>query len=135
VAPTATPTPLPAPTLLAPPDGQEFEEQAEIRLTWQSIGSLPEDVYYVVTVGYSHLGETWYDDVPWLKDTSWTLSDRSYLLDLSDDGLFDWSVQVVQQTGTDADGKPTGIPLSLVSDVWTLRWKLKPEGGEPTYEP
>jgi hypothetical protein len=135
-APTVTVTPMPAPALLAPPNGQEFDEQAEIRLSWEPLGPLPPDAYYVVTLAYSHLGETWYDDPPWVRSTSWLLSERSYLLNLSDDGLFNWSLQVMQQTGTDADGKPTGVPLSLMSDVWTLVWKES--GGpkpKPTIEP
>lgn len=126
--PTATGTPLPAPILLAPSDGQEFSESAEILLTWQSVGELPLGAYYEVTVAYSRLGETWYDEVPWTQDTSWTLSDHGYLLDLSDDGQFRWSVQVVRQTGADANGNPTGIPLSPPSDVWTLIWRRAADG-------
>jgi hypothetical protein len=135
--PTATGTPLPPPELLAPSDGQEFSQDAEILLTWQSVGELPSDASYEVIVAYMHLGETWYDEVPWIQDTSWTLSEHGYLLDLSDDGQFHWSVQVVRQTGVDANGNPTGIPLSPPSEVRTLIWRRASDGGvgTPTIPP
>jgi hypothetical protein len=84
-----------------------------------------------------HLGETWYDKVPWTQDTSWTLTEHSYLLDLSDDGQFRWSVQVMRQTGVDANGNPTGVPLSAPSEVWTLIWRRASDGGvgTPTIPP
>jgi hypothetical protein len=91
-------------------------------------------------VTYLHAGETWKDDIPWTRETSWMLSGHGYLLDLSDDGRFQWSVQVVQQTGTDADGKTTGIPRSPSSEVRTLIWMrpLSPgqrPGGTPPPPP
>ncbi len=55
------------------------------------------------------------------QDTSWRLNEHDYLLDLSDDGQFHWSVQVMRQTGVDADGKPIGEPLSGRSDERTLQ--------------
>ncbi len=134
---TVTGTSLPAPILLAPSDRQEFSQDAEIILTWQTVGELPSGVFYEVIVAYIHLGETWYDEVPWIQDTSWTLSEHSYLLDLSDDGQFRWSVQVVRQTGADANGNPNGIPLSAPSEVRTLIWRWAPGGGaiKPTIPP
>jgi len=128
--PTVTGTPLPVPELSSPEDGQSFSEQDEIVLRWQSVGAVPADGYYVVTASYSHLGDTWYDEIPWLKDTSWTLSQHDYLVDLSDDGRFQWSVQVMRQTGLDADGKPTGIAISPSSETWSLTWQRA--GGPPS---
>jgi hypothetical protein len=120
--PPPTSTALPAPTLLAPADRQEFQEDAEIVLQWEPVGELPADAYYAITVAYSHFGETWHDEVPWTRETSWTLSEHAYLLDLADNGWFEWSVQVMRQTGEDADGKPTGVPLSRTSEVRMLVW-------------
>lgn len=97
-------------------------------MAWQPVGSLPADAYYAVTVAYVHNGVEWYDEVPWTRGTSWTMSEHSYLLDLSDDGQFRWSVQVVRQTGVGADGKPTGLSLSAPSAVRTLIWR-RPSGG------
>ena len=133
--PTRTPTPLPAPELLSPEDEQAFSASDEIVLRWQSVGVLPGDAYYVITVSFSHLGETWYDDVPWTQDTDWTLSEHDYLADLSDDGWFQWSVQVMQQTGSDADGKPTGITISPSSEIWSLTWQRQSAGGTPPPPP
>jgi hypothetical protein len=130
--PAATGTPLPAPILLAPSDGQELAEDAEIVLTWQPVGELPAGAFYEVIVTYMHLGETWYDEVPWTRDTNWILTEHPYLLDLSDDGQFRWSVQVVRQTGVDANGNPTGIPLSAPSEEWTLIWRRASDGGAGT---
>jgi hypothetical protein len=130
--PTATVTLLPAPVLLAPSDGQEFQDITAVVLSWQSVGQLPVDVYYVITVAYSHFGDTWYDETPWIQNTSWTLSEHRYLLDLSDDGQFHWSVQVMRQTGVDADGRPLGSPLSAPSDVWTLIWRRSSRVGKVT---
>jgi hypothetical protein len=118
--------------LLAPSDGQEFSQGAEIVLSWQPVGELPSGASYEVIVSYMHFGERWYDEVPWTKDTNWTLSGHGYLLDLSDDGRFRWSVQVVHQTGVDANGNPTGIPLSAPSEVRTLIWRRASDGGAGT---
>ena len=101
-------------------------------MTWQPEGELPAGASYEVSVAYLHLGETWYDEVPWTQDTSWTLTEHSYLLDLSDDGQFRWLVQVVRQTGVDANGNPTGIPLSAPSEVRTLIWRRTSDGGAET---
>jgi hypothetical protein len=120
--PAPTSTPLSTPALLAPSDGQHFSGKDEIILSWQSVGQLPADGYYVPMVAYSHYGDTWHDEVPWTKDTSWRLSEHIYLLDLSDDGLYRWSVQVMRQTGVDGDGNPSGEPLSGRSDEWTVKW-------------
>ena len=133
--PTATSTPLPAPMLLAPPDGAAFSQDAEIVLEWQPLAGLPGDGYYAITVAYSHSGEAWYDEVPWTRDTSWTLSEHDYLLDLSDDGWFRWSVQAMRQTGVDADGDSVGVALSPSSGVWALRWTRTGDGSEPTTSP
>jgi hypothetical protein len=130
--PTATSTPLPAPVLLSPADDSPFDQWAEITLAWQPVGVLPRDAYYVVSVAYSHQGDTWHDDTPWIKTTSWTLSDHRYLLDLSDDGLFRWSVQVFRQTRVDAEGKPVGVPLSAPSEVRTILWRDSSPGGGPS---
>lgn len=86
-----------------------------------------------MTVSYTHLGAEWNDEGPWIVDTSWTLSERPYLRDLADSGILRWSVRVMLQTGVDADGKPTGVPLSAPSEEWTVIWG---QGGQaPTAAP
>jgi len=125
----ATGTLLQAPVLLSPLDKQDFPPDAEIVLAWQPVGALAADAFYAITVAYSHLGETWFDNVPWTRDTTWTLTEHSYLQDLSDNGQYRWSVQVVRQTGTDASGKPTGVPLSAPSEERMLTWRRESGGG------
>ena len=120
--------------LLAPPDGQVFSKNDEIVLVWQPLIGLFLGDYYAITVAYSHLGATWHDQVPWTRDTSWTLSEHNYLLELCDDGWFRWSVQAMRQTGVDADGKPVGSALSAPSEVRTLGW-MKGNGGPTTPQP
>jgi hypothetical protein len=126
------PASLPAPVLIAPADQAEFPTAGEIVLTWQPVPGLPADAYYVVTVAYSHNGETWYDDIPWTRETTWTLSDHGYLLNLSDDGRFVWSVQVVRQTGLSAGGSPEGEPLSDPSRRRMVIWQFPSSGGGRT---
>ena len=109
---------------------------AQITLEWQSVGVLPADVYYVVAVVYTSNGALQNDDKVWIRKTSWLLNDHQYLIDLSDDGRFQWSVRVMQQTGTDANGKPTWEPRSAKSEVRTLIWKrASGPGPGPTVPP
>ena len=127
VAPTATP--FPAPSLLAPADGQSFHFGAEIVLQWSSVGALPADAYYVITLAYPHGNETWYDETPWLKETSWRASEHDYLPELSNDGSFVWSVRVMRLTGQDAQGRPTGEPLGPSSAQRRFSWSRSSGGG------
>jgi len=127
--PSAPPAQSPAPSLRAPADGSVFSENDEITLSWSPVGPLSAEVYFEITVAYLHRGETWYDEAPWTKETRWTLSDHAYLLDLSDDGEFRWSVRVMQKTGVDTKERPVGDPLSPMSDEWTLIWRRSGGGG------
>jgi hypothetical protein len=140
--PTATANvALPAPVLIAPADGAEFTTSSEIDLAWRPVAGLPVDAFYVITVAYAHQGETWYDEVPWTRDTNWTLTEHDYLLELSDDGWFRWSVQVVRRTGIGADGSPEGVTLGEPSATWRLKWNPpssgdgKPKSGTPPVPP
>jgi hypothetical protein len=119
--------------LLSPADGWEFSAENEVVLSWQSVGTLPAEAYYVVTVAFQHLGDMWYDEIPWLKETSWTLSEHKYLVDLADGSRFLWSVQVMLRTGQDAEGNPTGVSISQSSETWSLFWYRA--GGTPPPPP
>jgi hypothetical protein len=134
--PTATANvALPAPVLIAPADGADFSASSEIDLAWRPVAGLPVDAFYVITVAYAHNGETWYDEVPWTRNTNWTLSEHDYLLELSDDGWFRWSVQVVRRTGIGADGSPEGVTLGEPSATWRLNWKPPASGGSKSSTP
>lgn len=128
---------FPAPRPVSPADGQVFSTRDQIVLQWQAVGQLAPNEYYVPTVFYLHLGETWYDDTPWLKETSWTLSDHAYLPGLSDNGEFQWAVRVIRRTGINAEGKPEGTAISPMSQVRRLIWRPPSSGGgdQPTSEP
>lgn len=129
-ASTATPAPyLPAPGLISPPDNALVYRDDPVLLQWHPVPGKPADAFYVITVSYLHEGSTWYDDIPWTRETSWRLSDHAYLPDLSDDGLLRWSVQVMRQTGQDPQGRPTGIPLSPGSFSSRLLWLRSNRGG------
>jgi serine/threonine protein kinase len=133
--PTSTPEPAasgqeyPAPILAGPADGAVFTSDQRVELSWRPVGQLADEEHYKITVAYAHQGQTWYDEVPWTRDTNWLLSEHRYLLDLCDDGRYRWSVQIVRRTGVDADGKPVGTPLSPASEERTLTWQLASDGG------
>jgi hypothetical protein len=140
---TATPVPTeppptvgvqyPAPALISPFDGQVFSERDRITLSWQPVGQLAPNEYYVPTVAFSPYrepGATWYDEtVPWLKETNWNLSEHRWLLDESSDGQFRWAVRVLRRTGINEEGRPEGVAASPLSAVRTLIWKAPTEGG------
>jgi hypothetical protein len=136
--PTSTKAPaedeaqFPAPTLLGPPDGQEFAPADEVLLEWQPVGQLPSDGYYEVVLTFtpaSDPAQTWTDETPWVKDAYWRLNEHDYLPGLSADEQFRWSVRVVRQTGTNAEGRPTGPALSPASAARTLIWRRPTAGG------
>jgi hypothetical protein len=123
-----------APNLQSPPDGQGFAHGDQIVLSWDSVGQLPENAYYEIAVSFSPASDpaqTWTDETPWVKQTSWTLSEHDYLPALSADGKFRWSVRVMNKTGENVQGRPTGTPLSPMSAVRTLTWQApsSPGGG------
>jgi hypothetical protein len=125
--------PFPAPILLAPLNRHVFFAGDEIVLAWNPVGPLPANVFYVPVVWYSHQGATWIDETPWTRDTRWTLSEHRYLLDLSDDGLFFWTVQVKRKTGEDENGRPVGRPVSPTGEERFFSWTYDSGGGpQPT---
>ena len=135
-SPLPTSTPFPPPALIAPADGQHFSHNADVLLEWSSVGTLPEDAYYVVTLAYPHGNQTWYDETPWLKETSWQADEHAYLPELSNDGNFTWSVRVMLLTGEDERGRPSGVPLGVPSAQRAFYWARRPgSASEPTPQP
>lgn len=61
------------------------------------VQGLPPDGYCVVALAYDHQDKAWYDEVPWTRGADWMLTEHRYLLDLSDNEMFRWSVQVMRQ--------------------------------------
>ena len=117
---------MPPVVLGYPREGMQFVEGDVVVLQWKPALDLPDDAYYVPTVLFTRQGETWIDDTPWLRDVTWTLSEHAYLPQVSDDGVFRWSVQLMRKTGVDpVTGRAEGVPLSAPSQEWTFRWTRK----------
>jgi hypothetical protein len=95
----------------------------QILLTWSPPKpELGPDGLYLITIQYNFQGET-YTDYAWTQQPQWSMGEHSYLGDLSEDGLFRWSVVSIRQTGTDGDGVPVGPALSRESAEWSFVWK------------
>jgi len=112
-APTVTPGPrFRPPDLLLPPDGSKVTGNAELLLTWTSVGVLEKEQWYVVTL------ETPDGAKPiapyWTKSTSWRLSSDYRNVDQQD---FTWQVQVF----SGAPGE-SGEPLSPPSTTRSFTW-------------
>ena len=120
MTPSSTPAPpYPAPHLLSPADGAEFEgENAVVVLTWASIGILRDNQAYLVEletpahvapVTYSTQGTTWR-----LPSNLWPPGQR---------GTLAWRVTVVQGTNPTSDETPEWEPLSPASETRNLVWR------------
>jgi tetratricopeptide (TPR) repeat protein len=144
--PTAPPTPTPEPllpvtTLLEPEDGATFEGiETQIILKWKPIKpALAPDEYYRLTMPYNHEGQVWIDYV-WTKETNWLVSQRQYLLDLSDDGRFAWSVALIREPRAGINNlAEDDILLSQPSAERVFVWQAGGNGGDggggPTVPP
>lgn len=120
------PAQLPAPPLESPADGAAFSGTAvDVVLAWRGVKpTLAADEYYLVTLHYKHEGQIWTDYV-WTKETLWDARKHVYLLDLTSDGRFTWTVRLVRAASVPQDGKPTGaeIVLSETSQPRVFVWK------------
>ncbi len=108
----------PAPELLKPDTGSTISGSSEARteLTWESVGTLAADEWYVVSVFYlfdSQTQVTAYE----VKGTSVRVPRSLYELADSPEHLYLWNVTVVR---LDADGDSS--PLSLPSTTHVFRW-------------
>ncbi len=142
--PTFTPQPSPAnwvappaPPLIVPADGFVFEgQQAQVILEWRSVGSLPEDVFYVVSI------KKWVDGKYIGESLNWTKSNRirldSSFYTAFKDGpqrlanaapllagavdQFEWSVAIYRLTLIKPDGSIEGVPLSQPTSSRRFTW-------------
>lgn len=144
VTPSTQPTPTPGrtaaiqpapstrlagPTPLEPGDGAAFDSGSTIVLRWTPVKpALDANELYLVTITYRNKGAVW-TDVAWSQETQWRLNEHSYLLGMSDDGVFNWSVRLLRQSGTDNKGVPTGDDLSISSPVRSLVWRAAAASG------
>jgi len=120
--PTGTPAPpYPAPALLTPADEEVFlGEEADILLSWTSVGILSEDEWYVVHVHYTVDGKMRAMS-EWTQATSWRVPATFYSAQ-ADSSLYRWNVIVMRQTGMKPDGTREGVPVSPLSETRSFLW-------------
>lgn len=120
--PTATnPPPYQAPSLLLPADGAPFTAANDtIALQWSSVGTLRSDEYYAVTVEDVTEGEG-RRLVDYVTDTKFIVP-ASFRPNTSVPHVLRWTVLVVRQTGSSADGQAIYQPAGNVSNPRTFIW-------------
>jgi len=120
--PTATnPPPYQAPSLLLPADGAPFTAANDtIALQWSSVGTLRSDEYYAVTVEDVTEGEG-RRLVDYVTDTKFIVP-ASFRPSSSVPHVLRWTVLVVRQTGSSADGQAIYQPAGNVSNPRTFIW-------------
>jgi len=119
-----TPTPIggyPAPTLLAPPDGQVIENQDVVLLTWASVGVLADDEWYVLRLRVP--GDAEQPEGVWTKTTSWRVpADLRPSGDAAGEPL-SWQVVVMRLIETLPDGSRQAEILSPLSEMRAFYWR------------
>jgi LysM repeat protein len=120
--PTATnPPPYQAPSLLLPADGAPFTAANDtIALQWSSVGTLRSDEYYSVNVEDVTEGEG-RRLVNYVTDTKFIVP-ASFRPNSSVPHVLRWTVLVVRQTGSSADGEAIYQPAGNVSNPRTFIW-------------
>ncbi|MCX6054690.1 MAG: LysM peptidoglycan-binding domain-containing protein [Chloroflexi bacterium] len=132
--PTPTPT-LPPPytsaSLLLPADGSVYTNFNDpIVLQWSSVGTLRDTEAYAVTVeDVSTNGEK--KIVEYVQDTKLIVPANIRPLD-NTNHIFRWSVVVVRQTGTTADGQPLYTVFGQTSLPRVFGWSGTGEAITPT---
>ena len=120
--PTATnPPPYQAPSLLLPADGAPFTAANDtIALQWSSVGTLRSDEYYAVTIEDVTEGEG-RKLIEYVTDTKFIVP-TSFRPASSVPHVIRWTVLVVRQTGSSADGQAIYQPAGNVSNPRTFIW-------------
>lgn len=124
--PTVTPTPTPRFTeivLTGPADGEKFERDKELVLTWKSVGELAEDEWYAVRLNWLQDGVRAYGGTN-SKDNYWTVPPEQFygLADLGTGRVYEWQV-FIEKVTVNADGGKTGQPISPSSETRTFFWQ------------
>jgi len=133
--PSATPTPGPpyaAPALLSPPDGEVFTgSDAQVVLSWASVGVLKDDEWYVVRLWRGE-GETkrLAADPVWTRATAWTVPSALWPGQETADSesVFHWDVTVMRRTGGGGEfgiaaASEEGEAQSTASEVRSFVWR------------
>lgn len=122
-APTRTPKPpFDAPRLISPENQTEFHGgDAQIQLTWASVGALAEDQWYALSLRFTANGVVHYSGT-WTKETNWIVPADLYTKAGQSERAFQWDVTVMKQTGIKADGGREGVALSPTSETRIFFW-------------
>lgn len=121
--PPSWPAQYPAPALAGPANGTTFEPNAQITLSWQPMGTLGPDDYYVV-----HIQHTTGVDQQWTKGTSLAVPRYLYGMVEAAERRYTWYVVVMRQTGTTAQGYRTGVAISPESEHRWFTWRFQEPG-------
>jgi uncharacterized protein YraI len=102
---------LGAPSPVAPEDNATFHSP-EIMLEWSPVKELlAEDEYYLVAIQFRRRGDMLTDYVA-TKESRWQIGNHGNVIYSSDDGRYEWSVQLVRMKEAAADGVS---PVSVLS--------------------
>ncbi|MBA4374752.1 MAG: hypothetical protein C0401_01075 [Anaerolinea sp.] len=122
--PTPTPTlppPYPQASLLLPADGTVYTSLNDsIVLQWSSVGTLRDSEAYAITVEDVTSGGA-KKITQYLKETKLIVPASLRPLD-NTSHIFRWSVVVVRQTGSTADGQPLYVPFGQISLYRVFGW-------------
>lgn len=113
--PTGTPTPSYSTPNLLSPTANEVVDAETLFFNWTSTGLLAPDEFYALQLSWANGART----ETWLKHSSWRITKA----ERPANGLIRWTVTVMRQTGTKADGFPTGITLTAPSEQRTVEWR------------
>jgi hypothetical protein len=132
VAPLPLPSLLPPPELISPELGATFfGTEQPIILKWQPVKDLAEDEYYLVNIDFNYTEANTLTTFT-TRDTRFTLPESFYTI--PNCSVFNWQVVLMQQTGTNTNGQPKGIPLSYNSFYSYVRWFYPPDQ-KPPFDP
>jgi hypothetical protein len=129
VAPTLLIPLLPQPTLNGPELGTRYIGlEQPIVLRWKPLKELAPDEYYQVAVDYNY-EEANFKVRYATRETQFTLPEALY--HQPNCSVFNWRITLMQQTGVDKDGNPTGKALSYNSLYWYVEWYYPPDEKAP----
>jgi hypothetical protein len=118
---------LPGVILKSPEIEQRYVGTPEpIILTWEPVKNLEAEDYYQVSIDYDY-NETTNTVLLTTRDTQVTVPVELY--SKPNCIVFNWSVVLKHQTGTDAIDRPIGTTLTYPSMYWYFMW-LYPPGAE-----
>ncbi len=119
-APQPLPSLEPAPELIGPSLGADYEGVAQpVRLEWRPTRPLRPNEYYRVSIDYDYK-ETNTVVRYATREPQFTLPEELYRA--PNCRVFNWQVTVMRETGVDHDENPEGVPVTYDSMYSYVRW-------------